>query len=84
MNGELMIGCISQAKTETITVDEHELEAAAWFSIEDVAAGLQASELGFYSRSHTFRLPPAFAIAHQLVRFWLTNVAGSPSLQSQL
>ncbi len=58
----LMIGCHTEAISETITVDTNELEDARWFSRDEAAAMLL--------RQHPDGLstPPPVAIAHHIIR----------------
>ena len=60
----LMIGCYARAKTTDITVDMNELSDARWFTREEVRNSL-------YKGSKELRMPPALAIAHQLVKSWV-------------
>lgn len=61
----LMIACIGVADDPTIRVDPHELEDARWFSRDQVAAALARDpDAGFVA-------PPAYAIAHDLMRAWI-------------
>jgi len=53
----LMVGFVAKARTRTIRVDPHELEAARWVT----RAELQAPE------AHGFFVPPPFAIAGRLI-----------------
>jgi NAD+ diphosphatase len=57
----LMIGCLADAQTESIRIDENELEDARWFSRSDARAML--------ARTHSQDLfcPPPLAIAHRLI-----------------
>jgi NAD+ diphosphatase len=61
----LMIGCIGDALTETLTLDRDELEDGRWFSRDEVRAMLE--------RRHPDGLltPPPMAIANFLVRSWI-------------
>lgn len=61
----LMLGFIAEAVSETITVDKAELEDARWFSREDVAAA-------FRGQSDQLIAPPPIAIAHHLMKIWLS------------
>ena len=82
-HAELMLGCIARATSETINMDETEMDDCRWFTREEV--------LGMLERSHSYSqrrsgdvdaktmgaealvLPPPFAIAHHLVRAWATD-----------
>ena len=63
----LMIGCIAKAASRRIALDPHELEDARWFSRAQVREGL--ARAGWEGETQ-FRMPPPFAIAHQLARWW--------------
>jgi NAD+ diphosphatase len=65
----LMIGCVAEALTREITLDEEELEDARWFGRDEVASMLD--------RRHPTGLitPPPMAIAHHLLRLWLAGSA---------
>lgn len=62
----LMIGCIAEAQTTDIELDGEELEDARWFSRDEVAAMVDN-----WQGREGLRMPPPFAIAHQLARGWL-------------
>jgi NAD+ diphosphatase len=64
----LMIGCIAEAATTEIALDQDELEDARWFARDDVAAMLANCQ-----GRDGLRVPPPFAIAHQLVKGWLAG-----------
>lgn len=59
----LMIGCLAEALTETISLPDAELEAARWFTRKEVVAALDGPTADLI-------LPPPVAIAHHLVRRW--------------
>jgi NAD+ diphosphatase len=65
--GQLMIGCTARATTDEIVLDETELEDAFWANREEVAAALARDP------SARFLAPPRFAIAHTLLRHWLSG-----------
>ncbi|XP_006887607.1 PREDICTED: nucleoside diphosphate-linked moiety X motif 13 isoform X1 [Elephantulus edwardii] len=76
-NSSLMIAChatVKPGQTE-IQVNSRELEAASWFSHDEVATALRRK--GPYSQqkdgSFPFWLPPRLAIAHRLIKEWLEN-----------
>lgn len=60
----LMIGCLAEAVTETLTIDYDELEDARWFTREEVQ--------GMLTHTHPEGLicPPPIAIANSLMRAW--------------
>ncbi|MCW6510455.1 NAD(+) diphosphatase [Lichenifustis flavocetrariae] len=60
----LMIGCIAEAVSETITIDRTELEDARWFTRQDVRAILAGTHPG------GILCPPPMAIAHGLMKAW--------------
>ena len=63
----LMIGCHAQALSKEIVIDREEIEAARWFTREELAAMLR--------REHKDGLttPPPVAIAHHLIRDFVEN-----------
>ncbi|XP_058399192.1 NAD(P)H pyrophosphatase NUDT13, mitochondrial isoform X4 [Diceros bicornis minor] len=74
-NSSLMIAChatVKRGQTE-IQVNLRELEAAAWFSHDEVAKALRRN--GPYTQqlngTFPFWLPPKLAIAHQLIKEWV-------------
>ena len=62
---QLMIACIAQATADTITLDEHELEAAMWVTRDEVRAALAGAG--------PFQAPPPYAIANTLLREWASS-----------
>ena len=64
----LMIGCIAEAASRQISLDQLELEDAGWFPREQVRRGLG---LAAWEGETQFRMPPPFAIAHQLALWWV-------------
>ena len=62
-----MIACTSVTDDPTLTLDEEEIEEAAWFSREEVEAAM-AGDPGAL-----FVAPPPFAIAHDLLVHWLAE-----------
>ncbi|CAL5218535.1 g224 [Coccomyxa viridis] len=81
---ELMIGCIAQAKNDTVHMDDTEMEEVRWVSRADVAKALDRSSskdnplTGGSGEQHEdldFFIPPPWAIAHHLIKIW----AGQPS-----
>jgi len=80
----LMIGCIADAVTDTITLDEKEIAEARWFSREQLRQGLENSGNIDYKaivsgektrNAAEFVLPPHSAIAHQLLLSWVNSSA---------
>ena len=60
---QLMIGCHALADPGDVTIDETELAEIVWFSREDVRAALAGHG--------PFKAPPAHAIAHHLLQWWI-------------
>lgn len=60
----LMIGCIAEATSDALTLDQQELEDARWFSREETRAMLE----GRHPRG--LLCPQPIAIAHHLMRAW--------------
>lgn len=63
----LMIGCFAIAESDELTIDKTELEEADWFTREEVAYAMSGSEDG------RFIAPPPQAIAHHLLKWWLSQ-----------
>jgi NAD+ diphosphatase len=65
----LMIGCLAEARSREIRIDQQELEDARWFDRDEVRS--------MYQKSHPQGLaaPNRMAIAHHLLRFWLDGGA---------
>ncbi len=61
----LMMACVAPVESDTIILDEKELEHAMWVTRADVAASLAETP------GARFLAPPAYAIAHTLFRRWL-------------
>ncbi|KAJ3178348.1 NADH pyrophosphatase [Geranomyces variabilis] len=81
----VMIGCVGKAVTTDIDLVDEELEDAKWFTREQAAAAVAAHERAAASASAGagangfavwpegggIRVPPPYAIAHQLIKAWL-------------
>ena len=63
----LMIACTSEALSDELTLDTTEIEEAGWFSAAEVSAAMAGDQ------SAPFIAPPPFAIAHDLLKFWLAQ-----------
>lgn len=65
----LMVGCHAEALTDTIAIDESELDGARWFARDEVALML--------ARRHPDGLytPPSIAIAHHIIRAFVEGEA---------
>jgi NAD+ diphosphatase len=67
----LMMGCHSYADDPAITIDVTELEEARWFTRAEVAEAMEATGRGEIGKA--FGAPPAHAIAHYLMKWWLAR-----------
>ncbi|WP_428249474.1 NAD(+) diphosphatase [Ferrovibrio sp.] len=63
----LMIGCVADATSDALTVDQHELEDARWFRRDEVTTMLRAST----DMNAPLRLPPPLSLAHQITKRYL-------------
>ena len=63
----LMIGCYAVAESADLTIDRTELEEADWFTRAEVEAAMRGDE------DARFIAPPPQAIAHQLLKWWLSR-----------
>jgi NAD+ diphosphatase len=66
---QLMIACVADALGDEITLDTNELEDAIWVTREEARASLADEP------DKRFGAPPAFAIAHSLMRRWVDGTA---------
>lgn len=67
----LMIGCLAEALSTDITIDETEIVEARWFTRAELAAALArqpADRQAPDDPQANFWIPPAFAIAHHLIK----------------
>lgn len=64
---QLMIGCHALTDDPELTIDKTELEEARWFTREELEAARAAGPEG----TETLIFPRSFAIAHNLVTWWL-------------
>ena len=65
----LMLGCHAHADDPALVIDRTELDDARWFTRDDVADAIAAARRG--DMGQAFGAPPAHAIAHLLLRWWL-------------
>ena len=63
----LMIACHSPTDEPAITIDKTELDEADWFTRDEVIAAMAGNE------DARFIAPPPFAIAHHLLKWWLSK-----------
>jgi NAD+ diphosphatase len=59
-----MIGLILEADGDTINIDATEIEAAKWFTRDEARAMMAGTSPDAFA-------PPAFAIAHHVIKAWL-------------
>ncbi|KAM8774692.1 NAD(P)H pyrophosphatase NUDT13, mitochondrial isoform 2-T2 [Rhynchonycteris naso] len=80
-NSSLMIACHATVKPgqKEIQVNLRELEAAAWFSRDEVVTALKTNDQYTQQKKGTssFWLPPKLAIAHQLIQEWVGKPTSS-------
>ena len=62
----LMIGCIAEAESDTITLDANELEDAIWVTRDEIRAALD-------DLPGRFLAPTRYAIARHLLEAWLAG-----------
>ncbi|KAJ3023532.1 NADH pyrophosphatase [Thoreauomyces humboldtii] len=67
----IMIGCIGRATTTDIDLVDEELEDAKWFTRAQAEAAVRLHLVPAGEGGRTdFRVPPPYAIAHQLIKAW--------------
>ena len=64
---QLMIACVADAEGNELTLDTTEIEDAKWVTKEEARAALANDE------GRKFNAPPPFAIAHSLLRHWVSD-----------
>jgi NAD+ diphosphatase len=62
----LMIGCIAEAGSTEIKIDEMELDDAQWFTRDEARRSLEDPD-----SIPELKVPGPMAIAHQLVKAWV-------------
>ena len=62
----LMIGCLADAATTTIRMDDEEMSAVHWFERGEVVLALAG-------KSEALAVPGPIAIAHHLIKAWATR-----------
>ena len=62
----LMIGCLADAATTTIRMDDEEMYDVHWFDRQEVLLALE-------EKSERLSVPGPIAIAHHLIRAWATR-----------
>ena len=63
---QLMLGMHCEARSKDLTINTKEIETAQWFSKQTVKGV-------FAKTDDTFLRPPRFTIAHQLLRWWISQ-----------
>ena len=66
----LMMACTSETDDPALTLDEEEIEEAAWFSLDEVKAAMNGDA------DAPFISPPPFAIAYNLLKHWIDKQGG--------
>ena len=75
----LMIGCLATATSTAITIDDTEIVEARWFTRDELAAALARQPEAREAPNNPgadFWVPPAFAIAHQLIKAFVDGDLG--------
>ncbi len=62
----LMIGCTAEAESMELTLDETEIDDARWVTKDQIEAAMRGETPDFF-------VPPPLAIAHDLLRHWITK-----------
>ena len=62
----LMIGCLADAATTTIRMDDEEMSDVRWFDRQEVLLALE-------EKSENLSVPGPIAIAHHLIKAWATR-----------
>ena len=73
---ELMLGCIAEATSTDITLQEEEVEAARWVPRAEVAEAVRVAASASTVADGELWIPGPFAIAHHLIKRWAD---GSPT-----
>lgn len=68
----LMIGCHAVAENDDLRIDTTELDDARWFTRAEVAEAFECLLAG-RPGDGPFMAPPAEAVAHHLMRWWLAR-----------
>ncbi|HLF72557.1 MAG TPA: NAD(+) diphosphatase [Dehalococcoidia bacterium] len=70
----LMIGCFAHAKSDVLNVDTFELDAARWFTRDEVREAVEKSMASQGLRGANpgegFAIPGPMAIAHHIIKAW--------------
>ena len=63
---QLMMACIAEAQDDALVLDTTEIEDAMWVTKDEARAALNGEE------GRSFNAPPPFAIAHSLLKYWVS------------
>ncbi|TPX55158.1 NAD+ diphosphatase [Powellomyces hirtus] len=77
----VMIGCIGQGVSTEVNLIDEELEDARWFTREQARAAIAVhhDQNAKNDAPDAIKVPPPYAIAHQLVKAWLEGFGPVPS-----
>lgn len=64
---QLMMACIAEAEGDALVLDTTEIEDAMWVTKEEARAALEGTP------DRRFNAPPHFAIAHSLLKYWVSQ-----------
>lgn len=64
---QLMMACIAEAEGDALVLDITEIEDAMWVTKEEARAALEGTP------DRRFNAPPPFAIAHSLLKYWVSQ-----------
>lgn len=81
---ELMIGCFAFATTDEIRVCPYEMDDCCWVDADSLHAVLSKHYHGPQQKTTQFSVPPAGAIAHQLMLSWLETCGRKINFRSCL
>lgn len=64
---QLMMACIAEAEGDALVLDTTEIEDAMWVTKDEARAALEGAA------DRRFNAPPPFAIAHSLLKYWVSQ-----------
>ncbi|XP_053307296.1 NAD(P)H pyrophosphatase NUDT13, mitochondrial [Spea bombifrons] len=72
-NSSLMVACQATVQHDELNVNRSELEAARWFTLDEVEEALQRDIVHTKNENGTVPIwvPPKWAIAHHLIQEWV-------------
>lgn len=68
-----MIGCWSHVEDTNFMLHPHELEAARWFSKEEIKSLLNTDSQKDIQPTTGYVLPGPYTTAHKLLTHWINN-----------